>query len=171
MVAFYQGLRRTELAQLRWRWVDLERCIMTVVNDPRAGEFTKSRKNRTIPLNPVVRDELAALRDSIPTGVESGRAVPKYPHVFTWDDGALFKPDWISHQFARVARTAGVRATLHDCRRSFSTLAQRAGVDRGVVKDLGGWSTVGVVEKHYTGEIQPALERAMERIAKAQGVA
>jgi hypothetical protein len=39
------------------------------------------------------------------------------------------------------------------------------------VKDLGGWSSVGVVEKHYTGEIKPVLERAMDLIARAQGVA
>jgi hypothetical protein len=30
---------------------------------------------------------------------------------------------------------------------------------------------VAVVEKHYTGEIKPVLERAMDLIARAQGVA
>ena len=42
---------------------------------------------------------------------------------------------------ARIVKRAGIAyCTLHDLRRSFSTLAQRAGVDRYTVKDLGGWS-------------------------------
>ena len=74
-------------------------------------------------------------------------------------------------EIAGIVKAAGITATIHDLRRSFSTLAQRAGVDRMTVKDLGGWSSVAVVEKHYTGEIKPVLERAMELIARAQGVA
>jgi len=35
------------------------------------------------------------------------------------------------------------------------------------VKDLGGWSDVKVVEKHYTGSVLPAPKAAMERVAKA----
>ena len=55
--------------------------------------------------------------------------------------------------------------SLHDLRRSFSTLAQRAGVDKYTVKDLGGWSVVSVVEKHYTGDVQEVHRRAMDRFA------
>ncbi len=80
------------------------------------------------------------------------------PHVSAWPDGQPYKPDWITHRFATAAKDARIKASIHDLRRSFSTLAQRAGVDRLTVKDLGGWSSVTVVEKHYTGEIQPVLE-------------
>jgi integrase len=34
-----------------------------------------------------------------------------------------------------------------------------------VVKDRGGWSTVRVVEKHYTGDVSPVYRAAMDRIA------
>ena len=79
-----------------------------------------------------------------------------------------FGPDWVSHEFARIVKRAGIpRCTVHDLRRSFSTLVQRAGVDKYTVKDLGGWSTVSVVEKHYTGEISSVLRDAMDRIASA----
>jgi len=50
-------------------------------------------------------------------------------------------------------------------------LAQRAGIDKAVVKDLGGWSTIGVVEKHYTGEVAEASQRAMAQLDAVQGVA
>ena len=168
---YYQGMRCTDLANLRWSAVDLDKGAIHVVNVPEAGEFTKSRKNRTIPMHPIVRRELAAMRANVPTMVEDGRAVPKHPHVFAWPDGLPYKPDWITHRFAAVSKAAGVRASIHDPRRSFSTLAQRAGVDRMTVKDLGGWSSVAIVEKHYTDEIKPVLERAMDLIARAQGVA
>ena len=80
--------------------------------------------------------------------------------------GQAFGADWVSHEFKRVVKRAGVGAcTLHDLRRSFSTLAQRAGVDRCTVKDLGGWSVVSVVEKHYTGDVSEVHRRAMNRIA------
>ena len=55
--------------------------------------------------------------------------------------------------------------TLHDLRRSFSTIAQRRGVDKYTVKDLGGWSVVSVVEKHYTGDVSEVHRAAMRKIA------
>lgn len=89
--------------------------------------------------------------------------------MFTWPDGQPFKADWLTHWFAGLVERAGVaHCTLHDLRRSFSTLAQRAGVDRHVVKDLGGWSTVGVVEKHDSGDISLVHRQAMEQIAGAK---
>ena len=66
--------------------------------------------------------------------------------------------------------------TPHDLRRSFSTIAQRAGVDKYTVKDLGGgsvvsvkdlggWPVVSVVEEHCTGEVMEVHRRAMVRTA------
>ena len=99
----------------------------------------------------VVREQLTARLANLPKIVESGRHRPKHPHCFTWPDGTRYAPDWATHEFTRVVKRSGLpHCSLHDLRRSFSTLAQRAGVERAVVKDLGGWSTVGDVEKHYT---------------------
>ena len=120
-------------------------------------------------MHPTVKAELTRMRGNIPTMIDGGRIVPKSPHVCTWDDGRPCCPDWVNHEFAMIADKAGVTATLHDLRRSLSTLLQRTGVDRSVVKDLGGGSDVKVVEKHDTGDIQPAPERAMDRLAKAGG--
>jgi integrase len=172
IVGYHQGLRRSELVHLRWLAVDLDRGLLHVVNVVEAGELTKSRKNRTLPMLPVVRDNLAALFADVPKVVVGGKQEPKYPHCFTWVDGQPYKIDWPTHAFARLVKKAGIpHCSLHDLRRSFSTLAQRAGVDTVTVKNLGGWSTIGVVEKHYTGEVPEAFERAMRTIAAAQGVA
>ena len=169
IVGYSLGLRRSELVNLRWTAVDFDKGVLHVENVAEAAEFTKSRKNRTIPMRPEVREGLASLYHQVPKIVEGGDVRPKFPHCFIWDDGKPFLADWATHEFARVVKRAKIpHCSLHDLRRSFSTIAQRAGVDKATVKDLGGWSTISVVEKHYTGEIPEVFRRAMEKIGQAQ---
>ena len=98
--------------------------------------------------------------------VRDGKAMPKDIYVFCWPDGQQYVADWITHEFARLVKRAGIpHCTPHDLRRSFSTNAQRAGVDKYTVKDLGGWSVVSVVEKHYSGDVSEVHRAAMRRIA------
>jgi integrase len=131
--------------------------------------LTKSRKNRVLPMRDVVWQELQALHGDVPKVLDAGSLRPKHPHCFTWDHGVPYLADWVTHEFARIVKRAGIpRCTPHDLRRSFSTLAQRAGVDKSVVKDLGGWSCVRVAENHYTGDVSEVLQRAMKQIAGAQ---
>jgi len=86
-VAYRQGLRRTEVINLRWEAVDLERQILHVVNVPEAGELTKSRKNRSLPGRPAVAEMLAALWGGVPKRLVDGKVGPASPHMFTWPDG------------------------------------------------------------------------------------
>ena len=166
-VAYRQGLRRQELVNLRWASVDLDRRVLHIVNVPEAGELTKSRKNRSLPMHPAVHSILGQLWAETPKRVEGGSIATASPHVFCWPDGKQWKPDWVSREFAKLVTKSGIGpCTLHDLRRSFSTLAQRAGVDKYTVKDLGGWSVVSVVEKYYTGEVNEVYRRAMEKIVK-----
>ena len=111
---------------------------------------------------------LMELHEQTPKIIQDGRIVRKPTYVFTWPDGKPFKADWVTREFGRLVARGGIaHCTLHDLRKSFSTLAQRAGVDKYTVKDLGGWSVVSVVEKHYTGDVSEAHRRAMVRIAES----
>lgn len=166
IVAYRQGLRRSESLHLRWHSINLKQQVLHIVNIVEADELTKSRKNRSLPMHPFVHQALSDLWAKAPKKIDGGQVCSRYPHVFTWPDGRLLKPDWVCREFAKLVVKSGIRAcTLHDLRRSFSTLAQRAGVDKYTVKDLGGWSEVSVVERHYTGEVQEVYRRAMQRIA------
>ena len=166
VVAYRAGLRRKELVNLRWSAVDLDDEALRVVNVVEAGELTKSRRNRTVPMHPNVRAVLGEMHAQEPKVVENGKAVPKATYVFTWPDGKPYVADWVTHEFARLVKRAGIaRCTVHDLRRSFSTIAQRRGVDKYTVKDLGGWSVVSVVEKHYTGDVSEVHRAAMRKIA------
>jgi len=173
ITGYRQGLRRTELSNLRWHGpngeplIDFDNEVVHVINRPDEGELTKSRKNRSVPMHPETKTALQELWNRAPK-VLDGRQSFKHPHVFCWPDGKKFKPNWISIEFGRVVDRAKVsKCTIHDLRRSFSTLAQRAGVDKYCVKDLGGWSDVSVVERHYTGEIASVMRDAMEKIVAA----
>jgi integrase len=168
IVGYREGLRRNELINLRWAAVDFEASLLRVVNIASEGELTKSRKNRVIPLHPKAKQALADLYAETPKRIESGRVVTTIPHAFTWPNGQTYKPDWVTRSFKALVKKAGiVYCTPHDLRRSFSTIAQRAGVDRSIVKDLGGWSEISVLEKHYTGEMQEAHQRAMDMIVQS----
>lgn len=174
ILAYRQGLRRTELCNLRWHGpngeplVDFERNLLRVINRPEVGELTKNRRNRSVPLHPEALQALRGLWAKTDQTVSGGREVPKHPHVFARAAGEPYKADWVSREFRAVVERAGVEScTCHDLRRSFSTHAQRAGVDKYVVKDLGGWSSVAVVEAHYTGEIDQVYREAMDKIVAA----
>ena len=169
VVAYRQGLRRKELINLRWAAVDLEKQVLHVVNVTEAAELTKSRRNRALPMHPDVHEALNGLAKDAPSRVVDGQVVPARTYVFAWPDGKKYKGDWLSRWFAGRVKAAKVkRCTLHDLRRSFSTLCQRAGIDRHVVKDLGGWSCVSVLERHYSGDISPVYRAAMDRLAGAK---
>jgi integrase len=172
IVAYELGLRRGELVNLRWSAIDFERRTLLVVNVPEAGEFTKSRKTRAVPMTTPVEKALSELVEDVSKVLDRGEYRPRYPHCFTWPDGRQFTRDWVSREFGRLMKAAEVdRCTLHDLRRSFATLAQRAGVDKVTVKDLGGWSDVSVVERYYSGQILEAQRRAMDQLEAARALA
>jgi len=168
IVAYYQGLRRTELACVRWTAVDFDNGDLHVINVSEAGELTKSRKNRCCSMHSEVREALTWLWETTRKQVQDGAIVAANPHVFTWPDGRPFKPDWVSRRFADLVARSGVAScTLHDLRRSWSTLNLRAGIDKHTVKELGGWPDVSVVERHYAGDVSEAHRRAMKRREEA----
>ncbi|MEI7836988.1 MAG: tyrosine-type recombinase/integrase [Planctomycetota bacterium] len=69
-----------------------------------------------------------------------------------------------------LVKNAGIRyCTFRDLRRSFATAALRAGVDRHVVRDLGGWSDVKVWNDYYAGDLQGVYDDAMKKIIKKEG--
>lgn len=165
VLAYYQGLRRQDLVQLRWSAVQLERGELVLTNVPEAGELKKSRKVRTMPLRARALEVLRAWWDEVPQRIHRGRLVAKWPHVVTDPHGAPLKEDWLTHHFAKIVERAGIdKCTLHDLRRSFSTLAQRQGLAASDVMALGGWSCEAVVRKHYTGEVSAGHRKMIDRL-------
>jgi integrase len=142
--------------------VDLKGRMLHVINRRDEGELTKSRKNRSVPMYPDVHNALASLWRRAPKVVAGGHQCPKYPHAFVWPDRRRFKPGRVSGKFAKLVQEARIApATV------VLDTGPESRVDKYTVKDLGGWSTVGVVEKHYTEDYSDVLKAAMNQIVPA----
>lgn len=103
--AWLTGMRRNELFYLEWSknkskpWVNWKAARIEL-----PAESTKAREDQWIPMHPNLVELLNAFREA------KGR-------VFALSES----PEEVSRKFSRMAKKAGLSATLHDLRRSFGT--------------------------------------------------
>ena len=131
------GMRRGELAGLRWPDVDLDanrispRRPRVVVNyEVHVSEPKTAKGRRSLALDPAT---VAALRQHKARQAEERLAVGPRWHdsglVFTWPDGRPIHPQRLSTWFEQLARAAGLpRIRLHDVRHSYASAALAAGI-------------------------------------------
>lgn len=144
MAGVHCGLRiQSEGLTLRWSDVDLPRRTLTV----QAG-YAKSGHTRTIPLNSVMHASLSRLK-----------AQARSEFVFTMRTGLPYTS--IRNGFESACLRAGLDGvTPHTTRHTFATRLIAAGVDLRTVQELGGWSSLRMLERY--GHVSP--------IRKAQAV-
>lgn len=140
---FHAGLRKAEICAAKVSWFDLSNARKPVVhiqNDPDSGFLLKDSDNRTVPLTDGFAEFLAGyLKNSLPSNYalrpEKRRGKCKYR--------VEFRKTFLTH-----LRRMGVRATVHDMRRSFaSNLVTNGQSIYAVAKWLG--DRVDVVERSY----------------------
>lgn len=140
------GLRRAELAGLRWQDVDLEAGRLAVSRGLVAVAYavsesgTKSGKVRTVDLDP---DTVAALRAHRRAQAAEQLALgPAYREcglVFCREDGESLHPDRITAMFRRHVAAAGLPTIrLHDLRHTHASLLMAAGVHPKVIQERLG---------------------------------
>jgi integrase len=139
VVALGTGMRRGELLALRWQDVNLDKGVINVersLEQTRKGLRFKSPKSargkRTISLAPAVVTELRAhwkAQQEQRLALGLGKS-PADALVFGNYDGAPFKPDQLSGQFARAMESAGLpHVTLHTLRHTHASQLIAAGID------------------------------------------
>ncbi len=129
--AFYTGMREAEIANLKWSWIDLQQNTITVQC---SEEFTtKSKKERIIPICNSLKN---VLLNQFPKVIE----LDKNSFVFTRISGIKLTEDFISKQFKKSVRAAGLddKIHFHTLRHSFASMLVQRGVSLYVVKELLG---------------------------------
>jgi len=84
--------------------------------------------------------------------------------------GRRLSESWMRKLFARLAKRSGLKAlSPHDLRRTFATLALRAGAPTRVVQVAGRWSTLDMVER-YSMALRPEDIEPFSPINKLMGL-
>lgn len=166
-LALTRGLRRGELAGLRWSAVDLESGVLQVTTtrvlvDGRAEESTPKTRSgrRTVPLD----EHLVALltahrRTQLEERMALGLGRDPAGYVFTNELGDPLAPDWVSARFDDLVKAAELpRIRLHDTRHTAASLMLAAGVQPKVVQEMLGHADVRITLGIY-GHVTPTMGR------------
>jgi integrase len=164
-LALATGMRRSEVLDVRWRDVDLDRCVVAVRGARVAAGYavsvgdTKNGRERTITLGP---STVARLRDHQRLQREARLALglPRATHVVTREDGSLPHPQTLTYYFNRaVAETDLPLVTFHGLRHTHATLLLEAGVNAKVVQERLGHSSIEVTLDIYS-HVMPGMQAA-----------
>jgi integrase len=153
LIALFTGMRRSEIARLRWEYIDLEGRTLTVPT-------TKNGDPLELPLSDFLFNLLLTRRDHDPEGewVFPGRG----------ETGHMVETKKF---YARVSKSSGVKFTLHDLRRTFITIAESLDIPHYALKRLLNHRTDGDVTGGYividVERLRGPVERVAERILQA----
>lgn len=171
-----RGLRRGELAGLRWDAVDLDagsisitRTRVLVNGQPTDSVPKTDAGRRTIPLDPGL---VATLRShqtrQKAERLAAGPAWIAEGYVFTDEFGAPLHPEYISTRFESLVDRAQLRRIrLHDTRHTAASLMLASGENVKVVAELLGHSSPTITQTIYQHVMPGMSEGAGERLSAA----
>lgn len=156
----YYGLRRSEVLGLRWSAIDFDKGTLTI-NHTVVKNLTVVRKDSTKTqssyhtyklIDDVRRVLLEQLERQRNYRKMFGDQYVESDYVFTWEDGRLFKPDYITRAFQSVvnANDSLPKMRFHDLRHSTASVLYDLGWD---LKDTQSWlrhSSIEMTADTYT---------------------
>ena len=146
LIAILTGMRRSEIATLRWEYIDLEGMTLRIPH-------TKNGDPLELPLSNALAD-LLRVRRKLTNG----------PWVFPGrgKSGHLME---MKSFVARVAKASGVKFTVHDLRRTFVTFAESLDIPAYALKRLLNHRSSGDVTAGYLVIGTERLRKPVEQIA------
>ena len=159
------GLRRGEIAALRWRAIDLaagQLAVRESAEQTRDGvriKEPKSGRARTVALSATVVDELRQHRlKQAEELLKLGVRLTEETFVATHADGSPLQPDYITHEWVRqLAKSALPRVRFHDLRHAHATHLLSSGVHPKVASERLGHSTIGITLDLYS-HVMPGMQ-------------
>ena len=147
------GMRAKEIASLTWGMLtDAEGAIADVIALPNGASKGK-HGGRTIPMHPVLKEALAALKAMRGDKAVAGARVVHSERAAGYSAGAV--QVW----FARLYEALGfVGASSHSGRRTFITKAARKIVEAGGslrdIQELAGHSSLATTQRYIAGDAE-----------------
>jgi len=173
-VTLYYGLRRSEVLGLRWSSVNFEENTIkiehTVVKmmTVEYKDKTKSKTSaRTFPLLADVREVLLKLKEKQNESRKIfGNTYKDSDYIFKWQDGRLYRPDYVTRSFQRVLKKHGLKVIrFHDIRHSTASILYDKGWD---LKDIQDWlghadiETTGNIYTHISNQRKQTTAKSLE---------
>jgi integrase len=166
------GLRRGEIAALRWRAVDLEAGQLAVVASTEQTKIgcrekeTKSGCSRTIALPAILITELRRHRlEQAQALLSIGVRLTQDHHVVMQADGTSLQPNSLTHAFTTFLEARGLpRVRLHDLRHSHATHMLAAGIHPKVASERLGHSKAGITLDLYSHVLPGMQSEAASRV-------
>lgn len=139
------GLRRSNVTQLKWSQVSLERRHLWV-----AAKDHKNGAPHSVPLNDAAMQVLEKRKGDHPT------------YVFTYEGQAMVQTSNTAW-YAALKRAGIEDFRWHDLRHTFATWHRQAGTPTYELQRLGGWKSQSMVER-YAHLAPEGLQAAASRL-------
>jgi integrase len=172
LLAVLCGMRRGEVAALRWKNVDLSTARLAILESAeQVGskvryKLPKSGKGRTLELSASLVAELRAhqLRQAEEL-LKVGVVLSDQTFVVAQADGTPLQPDTLTQDwFRKLEKTALPRIRFHDLRHAHATHMLANGVHPKVASERLGHSKIGITLDLYS-HVLPGMEAdAAERV-------
>lgn len=182
------GLRRGETCGLRWDDVDLDKNTVIVrqqlveidgtgikcefcKGEHRQFQFgkpkTASGEDRVVGIDAHTAGVLLAHRFAQDMErAEWGEAYVEHGLVFARENGQPYPPQYVTDQFNKLTKAAGVRSIrLHDLRHGQASLLLAAGVDLTIVSKRLGHSSIAITADTYSHLLAGVDSKAAEAAA------
>jgi integrase len=159
LLALATGMRRGEILALRWKNVDLDRGMLSVVQsleqttDGLRFKDSKTGRNRAIPLPTFTIEELRRLkRQQAETLLRLGIRLSGETLVCCREDGEPKQPRSVTHEFAHLLASKKdlPRVRFHDLRHSHATQLLASGVHPKIAQERLGHSTITTTMDLYS---------------------
>jgi integrase len=172
LLAVMCGLRRGEIAALRWRSVDLDRGTLSVIASAEQTKKTvrekppKNGKGRSVALPSLVVDELRRYRiRQAENLLRLGVRLTDDHHVVMREDGLPSQPRSITHAFQTFLKTHKLqRVKLHELRHTHATQMLKSGVHPKVAQERLGHSSIAITLDLYSHVMPGMQDEAAQRV-------
>jgi integrase len=179
MLGVLCGLRRGEIAALRWGAVDLDKGRLAVVQSAEQSKTgvrykePKSGQARTVALSAAVVAEMQAHRARQAEGLlRLGVPLDADTFVVAQPDGSPYDPDSISKEWRlRVIKSALPRVRFHDLRHAHASHMLAAGVHPKIASERLGHSRVGITLDLYSHAVEGLQAEAVALVDDAMAKA